>query len=291
MIPKILYTCWLSDISTMPDKIKECVSTQLEHHKDYEHIIIDYNKYKLIENVLPNWVKRAFKQGDYAHVSDYMRTYYLYKYGGIYLDSDVRCIKIGNVFDKYLGFDFFANIEISFNFYDAYDIFGNQYDICHFDKPIQINKDEFFKCFIDDLIKNGNFKEKVDLIDFLKHNYKFIESFAYGIAIDGAMFGSAKGNDILRGMLHLYNSDLFEDYISDTNITNKIHYYPNICNIIAKSFERYGFNYNVELGKTYMYNQDKYVLFTNRFYSIIDYEHRDNINCEFVHLCNGSWRK
>ena len=291
MIPKIIYTCWLSDIDTMPYNIKECISSQLEYHPNYEHIIIDYDKYKSIENELPNWVKHSFEQGDYAHVSDYLRIYFLYKYGGIYLDSDVIGIKNENIFDKYLNYDFFGNIEVSFNYYDVYDILGDQYDHTYFNKPISINESDYYKIFMNDLINHGNLTNKDDLTNFLINNYRLIRNFYYGISIDGAMFGASKNCEVLKDILDTYNSKLFNNYVSDINITSKIHYYPNICHIMAKNFIKYGFNYNVEIGKTYLYNDNKYILFTDRFFSITDYNHRNNDNCELIHYCKGSWRK
>lgn len=51
------------------------------------------------------YVREAFKQRKWAFVSDYIRFYALYKYGGIYLDSDVVVKKR---LDSLLDADFFV---------------------------------------------------------------------------------------------------------------------------------------------------------------------------------------
>ena len=38
-------------------------------------------------------MKEAYEKGKYAFVSDYVRVYALYNYGGIYLDTDVEVYK------------------------------------------------------------------------------------------------------------------------------------------------------------------------------------------------------
>ena len=44
----------------------------------------------------------------YALIADYVRYYALYRYGGIYIDTDVQLL---NNFDKYLDKEFFVSIE------------------------------------------------------------------------------------------------------------------------------------------------------------------------------------
>ena len=54
------------------------------------------------------FVKEAYEKGMYAFVSDYVRVYALYNYGGIYLDTDVELIK---PLDDLLKYNAFFSIE------------------------------------------------------------------------------------------------------------------------------------------------------------------------------------
>ena len=54
------------------------------------------------------FILKKYKDKDWAFVSDYVRAYVLYKYGGIYLDTDVEILK--NL-SPYLNNRFFCSIE------------------------------------------------------------------------------------------------------------------------------------------------------------------------------------
>jgi hypothetical protein len=90
MIPKIIHYCWLSG-EEFPEDYKKCIDSW-SILKDYEFILWDYERSKDIINESP-FIKRCYDQKAYAFVSDYIRIYALYKYGGIYLDCDVEVIK------------------------------------------------------------------------------------------------------------------------------------------------------------------------------------------------------
>jgi hypothetical protein len=55
------------------------------------------------------FTSEAYKTGKYAFVSDYVRLYVLYKYGGIYMDTDTELIKSLDEFTKYPVFSGFEN--------------------------------------------------------------------------------------------------------------------------------------------------------------------------------------
>jgi len=57
---------------------------------DYE--IKEWNEENFNINILP-YVKEAYAAKKYAFVSDYARFYILYKYGGIYFDTDVEMVR------------------------------------------------------------------------------------------------------------------------------------------------------------------------------------------------------
>ena len=117
MIPKIIHLCWLSG-DPFPDDIKLCL-------KSWKQIIPDYEIYfwgKLPPNSIDTvfngmkvkemtfdinstvWTKQAFEYKKYAFAADYIRLYAVYKYGGIYLDSDIVIYKR---FDDLLNLPYF----------------------------------------------------------------------------------------------------------------------------------------------------------------------------------------
>lgn len=72
---------------------------------DYEIVLWDKKKFIEIDNRFAN---EAFEKKKWAFAADYVRLYALNKYGGIYLDSDVRVFKR---FDDFLSYGFFSGIE------------------------------------------------------------------------------------------------------------------------------------------------------------------------------------
>ena len=104
MIPKIIHYCWLSG-NLYPDKVKKCMDSWKRTLVDYEFHLWDANSFNI--NGL-QWTKEAFNLKQYAFVSDYIRFFALYNYGGIYLDSDVEVLKS---FDALLHYRFFFGYE------------------------------------------------------------------------------------------------------------------------------------------------------------------------------------
>lgn len=89
MIPKIIHYCWLSDDS-YPDKIKRCINSWDKFCPDFEKRLWNLEREEVCN--IP-WVKEAFDAKKYAFAADYIRCFALYKFGGVYLDSDVEVMK------------------------------------------------------------------------------------------------------------------------------------------------------------------------------------------------------
>lgn len=105
MIPKIIHYCWLSG-EPMPEMLQQCIASWKRFLPEYEFRLwkmgsFDYDSVAFTRDAL------AHKK--WAFVSDYVRLYALYHYGGIYLDSDV--FVFGNI-DSLLENRFFTGLEM-----------------------------------------------------------------------------------------------------------------------------------------------------------------------------------
>lgn len=107
MIPQIIHYCWLSG-DPYPKKIRKCLKSWNKTIPNYQFILWDLKKCEN-ENIMNNWIKEAFQQKKYAFAADYIRLYAVYKYGGIYLDTDVETIKS---FDPLLHLPYFIGQEV-----------------------------------------------------------------------------------------------------------------------------------------------------------------------------------
>lgn len=92
MIPKIIHLCWLSG-DPYPPEIQVCLDTWKKYLPDYEVWVWDTKRFDIHSTV---WTEQAFEAKKYAFAADYIRLFALYKYGGIYLDSDVLVYKSFN---------------------------------------------------------------------------------------------------------------------------------------------------------------------------------------------------
>ena len=103
-IPKLVHYCWFGK-SEKPSLVKKCISSWSEKLPDYK--IIEWNESNFDIN-FNTYVKNAYEFNKFAFVSDYVRIYALYNYGGIYLDTDVEVFKS---FDNLLSNESFWGFE------------------------------------------------------------------------------------------------------------------------------------------------------------------------------------
>lgn len=93
MIEKKIHYIWLG--GKPKSKLTEvCINSWKRVLADYE--IIEWNESNLeIEKLCEEnrFLKKCYELKLWAFVSDYIRLYVLYKYGGIYLDTDVEVLK------------------------------------------------------------------------------------------------------------------------------------------------------------------------------------------------------
>ena len=89
MIPKIIHYCWFGG-NPLPESAKKCIASWRKFLPDYQ--IKEWNEDNFDVNSIP-YTQEAYEAKKYAFVSDYARFWILYKYGGLYFDTDVEVIK------------------------------------------------------------------------------------------------------------------------------------------------------------------------------------------------------
>lgn len=118
MIPKIIHYCWFGG-NPPPELAKQCITSWRKYLPDYEiwqwtepqndsdNLNVNLNdnesescndnrlfdkKLSFDVNIIP-YTAEAYSLKKYAFVSDYARFWILYRYGGIYFDTDVEVIR------------------------------------------------------------------------------------------------------------------------------------------------------------------------------------------------------
>lgn len=103
-IPKVIHYCWFGG-KEKPEIVKKCINSWYRNLPGYE--IREWNEQNFDTSSNP-YVKEAYESKKFAFVSDYVRVYALYNFGGIYLDTDVEVFK---AFDDLLYHDSFWGFE------------------------------------------------------------------------------------------------------------------------------------------------------------------------------------
>ena len=88
LIPPIIHYFWFSN-DPYPDKVKRCIDSWHKYCPKYEFKEWNLDNYHT-ENVFCN---EALSKKEWAFASDYGRCDVVYRYGGIYLDTDVELLK------------------------------------------------------------------------------------------------------------------------------------------------------------------------------------------------------
>lgn len=89
MIPKIIHYCWFGG-NPLPESAKKCIASWRKFLPGYE--IKEWNESNFDVRQCA-YVAESYKAKNWAYVSDYARIWILYKYGGLYFDTDVEVIK------------------------------------------------------------------------------------------------------------------------------------------------------------------------------------------------------
>ena len=98
MIPKKIHYCWFGG-KPLPEEAKRCIKSWKTHCPGYEIIEWNEDNYSIQES--SSYVREAYSVKKWAFVSDYVRFDILYKYGGVYFDTDVELINpIDDILEK-----------------------------------------------------------------------------------------------------------------------------------------------------------------------------------------------
>ena len=109
MIPKVIHYCWFGR-NPLPESAVKCIESWRKFMPDYE--IKEWNEDNFDVNAIP-YTAEAYQMKKYAFVSDYARFWILYRYGGVYFDTDVEMIKpIDDIIEKgaFMGIEMICEI-------------------------------------------------------------------------------------------------------------------------------------------------------------------------------------
>jgi len=103
-MPKVIHYCWFGK-HPLPSLAVKCMKSWQKYCPDYQIIRWDESNFDININT---YTRQAYEAKKYAFVSDYARLWILFKYGGIYVDTDLEIIKS---IDKFLNDSFFSGFE------------------------------------------------------------------------------------------------------------------------------------------------------------------------------------
>lgn len=103
-IPKILHYFWFGQ-NRLPELEQKCLETWRQKCPDYEMIRWDESNYDISKN---RYMRQAYEAKRWGFVPDYARLDVVYRYGGIYLDTDVEILRC---LDPLLNLSAFAGFE------------------------------------------------------------------------------------------------------------------------------------------------------------------------------------
>lgn len=88
-IPKVIHYCWFGK-GRMPDKAIDCMESWKKYLPEYEWRL--WNEESFDVNSVA-YVREAYEARKFAFVTDYVRLFAIYHFGGVYMDTDVEVLK------------------------------------------------------------------------------------------------------------------------------------------------------------------------------------------------------
>ena len=90
----------------MPKLAKTCLESWKKHLPEYELRLWNEDSFNINSTL---FTKQAYESRKFAFVTDYVRLYVLYNYGGVYMDTDVEVLKNMDHFLQYPAFSGFED--------------------------------------------------------------------------------------------------------------------------------------------------------------------------------------
>jgi mannosyltransferase OCH1-like enzyme len=103
-IPKIIHYCWFGR-NPYPELIIKCIQSWKTILPDYKIIEWNEDNFEISSN---QYIEEAYRTKKWAFVSDYVRLYAIFTYGGVYFDTDVEILK---PLDRFLSDKAFSGFE------------------------------------------------------------------------------------------------------------------------------------------------------------------------------------
>lgn len=154
-IPKKIHYVWVGKQPKSKD-IKKCMKTWSKYLGDYEIIEWNENNFDIQSN---KFVKQAYENKKWAYVSDYIRAYAIYNYGGIYLDTDVLVLESLDKFLKNKAFVGFEN-----DIYPFTAVFGAEKGHPFVKDMLDYYNDKNFEFDVNNQLANVNTKTVSDIL-------------------------------------------------------------------------------------------------------------------------------
>lgn len=104
-IPQIIHYCWFGK-GKKPEIFEKCIQSWKIYMPQAQ--IVEWNESNIDVSSCP-FVKMAYENKKYAFVTDVVRLQVVYKYGGVYLDTDVELSTSLDDLMEYDAFFFFQN--------------------------------------------------------------------------------------------------------------------------------------------------------------------------------------
>jgi hypothetical protein len=194
VIPKVIHYCWFGK-NNMKELNEKCLDSWKRYLPDYKMVLWNEDNFDINSSL---YTKEAYECKKYAFVSDYVRLYALYNYGGVYMDADVEVIK---PIDCFLVHSAFSGFEVPD--YIPTGIMGAE------------KAHPWIKSFLDYYYERSFFTKDGNM-DLLSNVY-----FMSQISKDEYGWQKGNGYQILKEDVHIYPNDYFCPKVWGTDIINK----------------------------------------------------------------------
>ena len=114
LIPKLIHLTWFSG-EPFPENLQRCIYSWKQTLPDYKIMIWDMD---MARNLNIPFVNEAIDLKKWAFAGDVVRAYAVWKYGGVYMDTDVYVLKS---FDDFLNQEMVFFIELNKKEWETYN--------------------------------------------------------------------------------------------------------------------------------------------------------------------------